>query len=191
MGWMIAKIIKPLCILADANIIIALHEICIWDQFANQCQIVTTAFIQQNEAKYFKSRLGTNKIQIDLTKYIQDKLVSLLTADHLDLVAVYSTFDSQFLERLDPGEIEAIALIIANKNIGSLFCTADGPAIQALAMLGKSSAGISLQKALEKTGFTGSVSKLRHDYRENYYRKHKDIGSENLITGFGLKKKPY
>ena len=50
-------------------------------------------------------------------------------------------FDGEFTQRMQEGEIEAVALIL-HQGIEHQFCTADGPAIQALCMLGHSDKGI-------------------------------------------------
>lgn len=188
---MIPRTTKQLCILADADVIIELHSLGIWDQFTIQCKVVTTDYIQQNEAKYFKSNRGNFTVAIDLSSYIQNGQISTLSANASDLVPIYETFNTLFLDTLDQGEIEAIALIIAGKNQNAILCSGDGPAIQAMAMIGKSAAVISLQKVLEKTGFTRSVRSLQHNFLEDNFEKHKSQGSQKLITGSGLKKKPF
>ena len=185
MGWMIPKTTKPLCILADANIIIEIHRIGIWKQFTNQCQIATTEYIVQNEALFFRSNFGN--VEIDVHEYIDNGSVITLSATVSDLAAIYDKFEAAFLEPVDDGELEALALIIANKIPDALFCTADGPAIEALAMIGKSSIGISLEKVFEKTGFRSSSGKLRHEYQESFFQRHIGIGKQNFVTNFGMK----
>jgi len=182
---MIAKITKPLYILADANIIIEIHRLGIWKQFTNQCQIATTEYIVQNEALFFRSNFGN--VEIDVHEYIDNGAVIILSATGSDLAAIYEKFEAAFLEPVDNGELEALSLIIANKIPDALFCTADGPAIEALAMLGKSSAGISLEKVFEKTGFSISSGRLRHEYQEMFFQKHLGMGKQNFVTKFGLK----
>ena len=149
---MIQKITKPLCILADANVIIEIHALGIWAQFTNQCHVITTEYIQQHEAKYFKSKKENVKVTIDLSSYITNGQLHLISADATDLKPIYDTFDSVFIDSIDSGEIEALALIMANKHQNALLCSGDGRAIQALAMIGKTATGISLQKSLEKSG---------------------------------------
>jgi len=157
----------------------------IWKQFTNQCQIATTEYIVQNEALFFKSKF--DNVEIDIHEYIDDGSVTTLSATASDLAAIYDKFEAAFLEPVDSGELEALALIIANKIPDALFCTADGPAIEALAMIGKSSIGISLEKVFEKTGFRNSSGKLRHQYQEAFFQKHIGIGKQNFVTNFGLK----
>ena len=185
MGWMIPKTTKPLCILADANIIIEIHRIGIWKQFTNQCQIATTEYIVQNEALFFRSNFG--HVEIDVHEYIDSGSVITLSATGSDLAAIYDKFEAAFLKPVDDGELEALSLIVANKIPDALFCTSDGPAIEALAMIGKSSTGISLEKVFEKTGFRNSSGKLRHEYQEAFFQKHIGIGQLNYVTNFGLK----
>jgi hypothetical protein len=182
---MIQKTTKPLYILADANIIIEIHRLGIWKQFTRQCRIATTEYIVQNEALFFRSKFGN--VEIDVHEYIDSGAVITLSATANELAAIYDKFEAAFLEPVDSGELEALSLIIANKISDALFCTADGPAIEALAMIGKSSVGISLEKVFEKTGFSNSSGKLRHEYQEMFFQKHLGIGKQNYVTNFGLK----
>ena len=107
MGWMIAKITKPLYILADANIIIEIHRLGIWKQFTNQCQIATTEYIVQNEALFFRSNFGN--VEIDVHEYIDNGAVIILSATGSDLAAIYEKFEAAFLEPVDNGELEALS----------------------------------------------------------------------------------
>jgi len=182
---MIQKTTKPLYILADANIIIEIHRLGIWKQFTGQCRIATTEYIVQNEALFFRSNFGN--IEIDVHEYIDNGSVITLSASANDLAVIYDKFEAAFLEPVDSGELEALSLILSNKISGALFCTADGPAIEALAMIGKSAAGISLEKVFEKTGFSKSSGRLRHEYQEMFFQKHLGIGKQNFVTHFGLK----
>ncbi len=84
---------------------------------------------------------------------------------------------------LDDGEIESLALIKSGKLKDTLFCSSDGPAIQALAMIGHSNAGISMETLLKKTGLQ---KVLEHQFCNDFFKKHIAKGSENYIQRVGI-----
>jgi hypothetical protein len=144
----------------------------------------TTAYIASNEANYFRSRYS--KITIDLGKHIKAGKVKIASASVDDIDDLKGTFSEIFLKTLDPGEIEALALIQTNTIKDAKFCTTDGHAIEALAMLHKSSSGISLEELFLKIGFRRSTSSLHHDCTIDFFKKHMRIGGINLVTRYGL-----
>lgn len=184
---MTAKTTKPLCVLSDANIIIDAHVLGIWDQLVTQCKMFTTRYIEKNEARYFRSRYG--RISINLKKQIQSGYITVLAATGKDTDQLYRTFEKWFLESLDPGEIEALALILAGKTEGAIFCTTDSPAIMALAMLNRASQGISFEKLLERTGFRSLRKKLHYRHSQTFFKQYINKGAQNFVTGTGLIKR--
>jgi len=92
-------------------------------------------------------------------------------------------FDRVFLFGLDDGEIESLSLIKSGKLKDSLFCSSDGPAIQALAMIGHSNAGISMEILLIKTGLQKG---LEYQFCDEFFKKHIKKGSQNFIQGAGI-----
>jgi hypothetical protein len=84
---------------------------------------------------------------------------------------------------LDDGEIESLALIKSGKLKDTLFCSSDGPAIQALVMIGHSDAGISMETLLKKTGLQKG---LEHQFCNDFFKKHIAKGSENYIQRVGI-----
>ncbi|MBW1920936.1 MAG: hypothetical protein JRI81_12040, partial [Deltaproteobacteria bacterium] len=87
---------------------------------------------------------------------------------------------------LHAGETEALALMISGRaeTESALFCTADGAAIRALALLGKREYGISLQSLLTKVGLQ---KPLEEQFGEQFFKRHLDRGAQDRITGIGLK----
>ncbi len=65
----------------------------------------------------------------------------------------------------------------------TLFCSSDGPAIQALAMIGHSDLGISLEMLLQKTGLQKG---LDFQFCNEFFKKHITKGSENYIQSIGI-----
>ena len=103
------------------------------------------------------------------------------TAD--ELTELCDVFAPWFLDTLDPGEIEALALLRANKPTGATFCTSDAPAIKALAMINMSHLGISLETMLAKIGLTKN---LDVQFTGDFFKRNVKIGQLNLMTRQGL-----
>lgn len=93
-------------------------------------------------------------------------------------------FDNIFAQGLDPGELESLTLIEKGKAADSLFCTSDAIAIKALAMVGRSDAGISMESILKKVGLQKRLSK---QFTDNFFKTLIKEGQQNRLTGQGLK----
>ena len=83
---------------------------------------------------------------------VQDGKIKEISATPEEMADFLKYFDRVFVFGLDDGEIESLSLIKSGKLKDTLFCSSDGPAIQALAMIGHSDAGISMETLLKKTG---------------------------------------
>jgi hypothetical protein len=140
---MTPKYTKPLLILLDANVIIELHKLGIWSQILVQCKVFTTDCIAHNESLYYP--VNNTRVPIELDEFTDNGSLTIIEATADDIGALESIFSDDFLESIHDGEKEALALIAAGKHQDSIFCTADGPAIKALAMLNKGQNGISLE----------------------------------------------
>jgi len=145
--------------------------------------IVVPSSIVRREAKYFKPRTGEAKVTINLLPSINNNSISELTAEIEELAAFYRLFDSVFLESMDPGESEALASILSEKISNALFCTSDGPAIQALSMIGNAHLGISFESALKKIGL---ARKIEGQFTEEFFQYQAKQGHIKLITREGF-----
>lgn len=65
-----------------------------------------------------------------------------------------------------------------------LFCSSDAAAIQALAMLGYSELGISLEEVLQKVGLQ---KQLPVQFTKAFFRRNLTIGQQRRITGQDLR----
>jgi hypothetical protein len=183
MDWMTARITKPKCLLLDANIVIVAYELSVWLKLVEQCHIMVPSIVVHDEAKFYSRELGGIHEDINLSKLVQEGKISELAATDKELADLYAVFDNVFIEGIDPGEAEALALLRAGKAAEAHFCTGDASAIKALAMLGISEHGISLETLLAKFGLQ---KRLRVQYTEQFFNEHIERGRENRLTGQGL-----
>jgi hypothetical protein len=178
------KTIKPKLVLLDANIIIYLHELGIWSEIIERVEIIIPSIIFNDEAAFYRSK-DNNKlpIKIDLAKNLNDGKIILCEAEAMEMIELKTVFNPGFAESIHDGEAEALAILKRKVKTDLKFCTADYFAIQALAMLGFSEHGISLEVLLSAIGFQKII---KYRYTEKCLQDQLRIGCQNRITGSGL-----
>src|SRR5271168_2903913 len=116
--------------LIDTVVIIDAHEYGYWESLCNVCSIVLPATIIENEAFYFQSDRG--KIGMNPTDWIKKGKIMPIEASLEDFQALEKKLSSDFMASLDPGELEALAILLSKCHKDVLFATADRAAIKAL-----------------------------------------------------------
>ncbi len=111
---MTARTTRPQCVLLDANVVIKAYELDVWSQLTERYELVLPSIVIHTEAQYFKTGRRGHR-QIRLQELAVKGEITELTATHAELASLYTVFASWFLETLDPGETEALALLKANK----------------------------------------------------------------------------
>ena len=182
---MTLKVTQPLLVLADANVIIELHKLGLWRHILQNCQVYTTSSIAKHEAEFYKPR-KSSKVPIKIQEDIESGSLHILEASVEDLARLYDIFEETFLASIHDGEREALALIAANKHEDCLFCTSDGPAIQALVMIRKDTLGLSLEKLLRNNGFSNKIDLIPPWCTEKTYNLRIRDGALNVVSGEGL-----
>lgn len=74
-------------------------------------------------------------------------------------------------------------MLMARPDEDVFFCTADGPAIRAAAMLDMSHRSISFETALRQSGLSRWIPR---QLSESFFRSQLEEGKQNRITGQGL-----
>lgn len=172
------------CALIDACVIISAHELGLWEPLVQRAELAVPSVVV-DEAEHFFGPDGWPS-EIDGKAYVKAGKIRKVTADQGELEDLFSLFDEVFQRTLDPGEAEALALLLAAKAPWP-FCTSDGHAIQALAMIGCADKGISFEKLLARLGFTLPGS-AKHHLKEAFFGRHLREGEQNRITGRGLRR---
>lgn len=137
-------------ILTDTVIIIDAHEHGYWEPLCDRYQIILPATILESEAFYFQSDRG--KVGMNPTEWIKQGKVTRVEAKLEDFGILQKKLSSDFLASLDPGELEALALLMSKDHKDLFFTTADRAAIKALGVLGLSTRGISVEELLKESG---------------------------------------
>jgi hypothetical protein len=172
------------CVLLDANIIIEAYRLGIWEKLIKNCEISVSSIVARDEALFWSKKVGGIPEPINLGKLISEGKIKEFTASADEVAAFLNKFDSVYVQGLHDGENEALALIMHSKIIDTLYCSADATAIQALAMIGHSDLGISMEALMQKSGIT---KRLRKHYTDKFFKTNIEVGKQNLITGQGLK----
>ena len=185
MASMTVKATKKLtCALLDAVIIIEAHALGIWQKLLHKVQVLVPSTVVRNEAFYFDTKIGKRRKAIQISKSIKAGEITEVAATATELRGLQTIFDYATLQGLDPGELEALALMNSIRIEDALFCTADGAAIRALALMGHSHLGISFAKLLRQVGLQRSLDR---QYNEDFFRYHLTKGQQDRITGTGLR----
>jgi hypothetical protein len=164
-------------------VIIEAHKIGAWEKLIDRVQIVVSSIVAHKESLFYDNKEGGIPEPINLKRLIQDGKIKELVATSEDIAAFVNYFDRVFIFGLDEGEIESLALIKSGRLQDTLFCSSDGRAIQALAMIGHSNAGISMETLLQKAGLQQG---LAYQFCDEFFKQHIATGSENFIQGVGI-----
>jgi len=164
-------------LLLDANVVIYLFQLGIWDKFVESCDVhMERTIIEQ--CKYYKDD-NEGKRPIDLSAYMKRGDIVEETAELTELVSLKDKFGSDIIERLDRGEAEALALL-TERNPKFLICSSDPIVFRVLAALGMSEQGVALETVLQGIGLRRSVDS---QYTEKYRRMYLQRGFQEGLQG--------
>ncbi len=158
---------KPDLVILDANVVIDAHRENYWNPLIQGHKIHLPATVVREEVQYFDAGKN-NKKGIQLKSLIDNGLIFEIAATLDDEKHLQRLVKPHFLQSFDPGEREALALLITNRYKDFLFCTGDRAAIKGLGVLGLSNRGISVEKLLEKIGIKKN---LKNHFTENWLRQ--------------------
>lgn len=172
-------------LLLDACIIIDAYTLGVWDNLVASGEIVAPSIVIHDEAKFYKTENGRESTQIDLPSLVDAHRIQEASATPSEMGDVLQYLDRGTQEGLDPGEIEALAIIMKDRNGEMLFCTADRIAVETVAMLGLSERGVSMESMLDRLGLHKEVPAKCSEQR---FRQYIQNGTTMRLQGRG---KPY
>lgn len=181
---MIEKVTMLKFVLFDANVIIEAYKLGVWEKLLDKISVLVPSIVAHDEALFFEKEKEKVRKAIDLKRLIRMTKIKEVSATSAEMEFLHSIFDRVFVQELHEGELEALALIKANKVGEALFCTGDAVPIRALAMIGHSEVGISMETLLKKTGLQKTLDK---QFTEQFFRENLLMGKQNRITRKGLK----
>jgi hypothetical protein len=153
-------------LLLDANIIIELHQLHLWSQFVEICDVHVGKTVVR-EAAYFEDDHG-NRTTIDLARDIKEGRITIFEVDAADISNFVAKFELSYLEKLDPGETEALVKL-QTMPMETKLCSADKIVFKVLACMSRDNQGVSLEEVLGSIGQTRKVAwPLCKKFREKY-----------------------
>lgn len=169
-------------LLLDANVVIYLFEIGLWDELVERCEVLLSRIVAEREAQFFEKDDG-EKVYFDLQSYIADNRVTVIDASVADIKAFRDLFDPVYLPRLDDGESESLAYLIKSPD-KCLICSADAIVFRVLALLNRIEQGLSLEEILGEIGLNRSVPwGFSKQFREHWTKR----GQQERVRGIGLR----
>ncbi len=165
-------------LLLDANIVIYLFELNLWDTLVNRCGIYLARTVM-DESAFWESDDGSRN-DIDWSDYTGR--VTVFDVPVSKLKAFHDQFEQIYLEKLDPGESEALAYFVEADDEECLISSADKIVFRVLGNLGLGEQGISLEEIFDKLGMKRRVEReFSKKFREEWTRK----GFEERLHGYG------
>lgn len=184
---MMARTTERPSVLLDAVVIVDVCKLGFWNAALSKLNVAVPAVIVSGADYFVGPEVWAELIGMPALVTAGD--VESIEVSICATSAMLSRFTPALQKGLDAGEIEALALFHSGQLPDQLFCTADGQAIQALAMLGLSSCGISCEALFQRVGLT-LPQHAPQKLREPFFQRHLHLGSVNRASGTGLAKPP-
>lgn len=156
-------------LLLDANVVIYLCELGLWEKFIEKCD-VTLAKTVVDEVKSY-----------DLRPDIEAKKIQCVEASLKSIRDFRVKLGAVYLDRMDPGEAESLAYLMQSRERWQLS-SGDEIVYKTLGLLNRAEQGISLEEILQGIGLGRSGLDVQYtkEFRLNVTRK----GQRDSVTGF-------
>lgn len=171
---------KSRLVLLDANIVIQLFTLKLWDAIVAHYDVVLAETVVDEADFYFDD---DNAIKIDITTDIDAGRVSIESLSASDVARFCRRFGPMFQEKLDPGEAESLALLDASDQPVQI-CSADAIVYRVLGSLNRGEQGVSLEELLRHVGRT---THLPRQYTKAAREQWTKQGAVEGLMGFGPK----
>lgn len=169
-------------LLFDANIVIYLFKLGIWDKVIALCDVHLSETVV-DEARFYDDASGFEKT-IDLGAEIESGGIKTFGLETSKLAAFRHQFDPLYFERLDPGELESL-VFLSDAEEEYLLCSADSIVFKVLGNLRLSHQGISLEEVLQRIGIGRNIE---YQYSKKFREKWDKIGAQERMYGQGIGK---
>ncbi|MBF0363826.1 MAG: hypothetical protein HQK49_22590 [Oligoflexia bacterium] len=160
---------KSRLVILDANVIIKAFEKNFWKSLVSQYDISINSIVLRNEVYFYTDENG-QQVNIDLTVEITSGKIKEITATADEIESLIKKVNPSFLNRIDDGEQEALALLLTGRFDEYKYCTGDTRAIKALASLELGIFGVSLEELLSAIGQKDKLPDLSYS-KEAFERK--------------------
>lgn len=161
-------------VILDANVIIDMHRNGIWENVISRYEIFVTGTVANDEVSYFVSKNNNQKVDISLKEYIDNSKIKVLEATDCHILSLKEKVKEDYFNSIDPGELEAIALLHSGEYLNFNFCTGDKAAIRALTVFDLTFQGVSLEMLLNNISM--KFEGFSRNYSEAEFKKQQGLG---------------
>ena len=132
----------------------------------------------QREVQFFTSKqtFGFTTVEIALKPLVDSGHLREVAATNDEVDQLSKKFNPSFFEVLGDGELEALALLVADKIPDTRFSTADGPAIKALGALSMGHSGVSFESLLIEVGQAKNTARLPKHFKKSFFEWQLSVG---------------
>ena len=170
-------------LILDAGVVIRLHELGIWQQVLDQCDVHLSRIVAEKEVLFQPGDEGKYGKDIDLSPDRDSGRIQVFDVTVSDLKAFLDQFDPVYLGDLDDGEAESLAYMVKQPK-DYLISSGDMIVYRVLGNLGRGDQGISLEEILQKIGLG---RRLESPYTKAFREQLTKIGQQDMICGRGRK----
>ncbi len=165
-------------LLLDANVVIKLFDLALWDRFIERFDVCVSKIIADEEAIFYQD--GESRRPIVLQSYIEHGRIKQIDVSASTVIAFQRRFrDPAYLDRLDPGESELLAFLIESGE-SHLISSSDAIVFRVLGRLRLAERGVSLEELLQRAGLG---RKIEYQYTKRFRLWWTDKGSIDAIQG--------
>jgi hypothetical protein len=171
-------------LILDAGVVITLHQLGIWQQVVDRCDIHVSRVVVEVESLFHRDPNNDQDYgqAIDIQPDVESGAVSLFEVSIGDVERFRKTFDEFYAAGIHDGEAESLAYLFANPQKDWLISSGDAIVFKVLGNCGCGEQGISLEEILSRLGLT---KQLEWQYTKQFREKYTKIGQQDRIQGRG------
>jgi hypothetical protein len=170
------------CLVLDANIVIQLFELGLWDGVVERCDLILAETVAE-EADFFVDSKGVEHA-IDLRPDVDAGRIRVTALALAEITAFRSRFDPLYVQKLDEGETESLAYCLLEGDPHRL-CSSDAIVFKVLSVLDRSQQGVSLEEVLHAIGLSRP---LLRQFTKSFRDENRARGLQDRLAGIGLRK---
>ncbi len=168
-------------LILDAGVVIRLHELGIWSQVHNHCEIYLSRIVAEKEVLYQQG--DEYDEDIDLSPDINGGRIQVFDVTVSDLRDFRNRFDPLYLGDLDDGEAESLAYMMMQAE-NFLISSGDAIVYRVLGNMNFANQGISMEEILQKIGMGRG---LEWPYSKAFREKYTKDGETDMVQGRGYR----
>lgn len=174
-------------LILDAGVVITLHQLGIWRQVIECCDVHLSRVVAEVESVFHREP-GKDPDEygedIDIQPDIQLGAVTLFDVPIMQVQNFRQSFDAAYARGIHDGEAESLAYLFANPQEDWLISSGDAIVFKVLGNCGCGEQGVSLEEMLNRLGLTKA---LEWQYTQQFREKYTKIGEQDSIQGRGRK----